>query len=249
MKLTDTHCHLYNEYYDDIDEVINNSENLDVDRFICCAVDLDTSKEVLTLCDKYSMIYGALGFHPEVTDRYVESDLEYIRNNITDKIIAIGEIGLDYYYTKENMDKQKDLFIKQLNIAVDVNKPVIIHSREATSDVLSILKTYPLKGIIHSFSGSYETAMEYIKLGYLIGISGVITFKNCNLKDVVEKLPLEHIVIETDAPYLTPVPNRGKQNIPGYSSYTAKFVADIKGVTYNELVEITNSNIKRIFDI
>ncbi len=250
MGLTDTHCHIYKEYYADIESLIKSSESLGVDRYINSAFNYESCTEVLDLVNKYSNMYGILGIHPEDVDNYKDRDLEFINDNLSnDKIVAVGEIGLDYYYTKENIDRQKELFIKQLDIAKSVNKPVVIHSREATMDVMNILKTYDLVGVIHSFSGSLETALEYVKMGYVLGISGVVTFKNCNLKDILVNVPIDNIIIETDAPYLTPVPHRGKQNIPGYAMDTARFVADVYGISVDKLVEITNKNIARIFDI
>jgi len=202
------------------------------------------------LLGKYSWMYGAIGIHPESADTYTEEDLKYVEEHINDpKVVAVGEIGLDYYWTKENKDKQKELFEYQLALAERVNKPVIIHSREATQDTIDILKKYKVTGVIHSFSGSYETACIYIKMGYLLGINGVITFKNCNLKDVVEKLDLGNIVLETDSPYLTPVPYRGKRNDPSHVWEIAEYIANLKGVSVEELSKETNGNIARFFDI
>jgi len=196
------------------------------------------------------MMYGALGIHPESADTYKEEDLEFVREHIhDDKIVAIGEIGLDYYWTKETRDKQIELFESQLKLALEVDKPVIIHSREATMDTIEILKKYNVRGVIHSFSGSYETACIYIKMGFLLGINGVITFKNCNLKDVIEKIDLSNIVLETDSPYLTPVPYRGQKNDSTHVEDIAKFICDIKGISMEELSLVTNNNVKRLFDI
>lgn len=250
MKIIDTHCHLYKEYFADINEVINKSKELGVVTYINNACDIGSSKEVLDSVKKYAEVYGTLGIHPEVVEDYTDDDINFIRNHINDeKIVAIGEIGLDYHYTKENKDKQKELFEKQLKIAEVVDKPVVVHSREATLDTIEVLKKYHVKGIIHAFNGSLETAQTYIKMGFLLGIGGVITFKNCNLKDVIEKIDPEYLVFETDAPYLAPVPFRGKENIPGYTYYTLKYVAELKGMDCEDLAEIANQNIKRIFDI
>ena len=211
---TDTHCHIYNEYYDNnIEQVYEKMKLANVDRIINNGCDSDSNNEVLELLGKYSWMYGAIGIHPESADSYTDEDLRFIEEHINDeRVVAIGEIGLDYYWTKDNKDKQKELFEYQLKLAESVNKPVIIHSREATQDTIDILKKYNVRGVIHSFSGSYETACIYIKIGFLLGINGVITFKNCNLKDVVSKLDLKDIILETDSPYLTPVPYRGKRN-------------------------------------
>ena len=248
---TDTHCHLYNEYYEEgIDSIYEKMEQSKINRVINNGCDAKSNKEVIELLGKYSWMYGAIGIHPESADTYTEEDLKYVEEHINDpKVVAIGEIGLDYYWTKENKNKQKELFECQLALAERVNKPVIIHSREATQDTIDILKKYKVTGVIHSFSGSYETACIYIKMGYLLGINGVITFKNCNLKDVVEKLDLGNIVLETDSPYLTPVPYRGKRNDPSHVWEIAEYIANLKGVSVEELSKETNGNIARCFDI
>lgn len=248
---TDTHCHLYNEYYEEgIDSIYEKMEQSKINRVVNNGCDAKSNKEVIELLGKYSWMYGAIGIHPESADTYTEEDLKYVEEHINDpKVVAVGEIGLDYYWTKETRDKQKELFEYQLALAERVNKPVIIHSREATQDTIDILKKYKVTGVIHSFSGSYETACIYIKMGYLLGINGVITFKNCNLKDVVEKLDLENIVLETDSPYLTPVPYRGKRNDPSHVWEIAEYIANLKGVSVEELSKETNGNISRCFDI
>lgn len=247
---TDTHCHIYKEYYKNLDEIINNAKNNKVNRMINNGCNSASNKEVLELLKKYDTMYGALGIHPESVETYQESDITFIKNNLeNDRIIAIGEIGLDYHYTKENKEEQKKLLEVQLSIAEKHNLPVIIHSREATEDTINILKKYNLKGVIHSFSGSYETAQIYIKMGYLLGINGVITFKNSKLKEVIKKIPLKNIILETDSPYLTPEPYRGKRNEPARILDIAKFICELKGVSLEELARITNDNIKRIFDI
>lgn len=248
---TDTHCHIYNEYYDNnVEQVYEKMKLANVDRIINNGCDSASNNEVLELLGKYSWMYGALGIHPESADSYTDEDLRFIEEHINDeRVVAIGEIGLDYYWTKDNKDKQKELFEYQLKLAESVNKPVIIHSREATQDTIEILKKYNVRGVIHSFSGSYETACIYIKMGFLLGINGVITFKNCNLKDVVSKLDLKDIILETDSPYLTPVPYRGKRNDSSHIFDIAKYICEIKGCSMEELSKETNGNINRCFDI
>ena len=247
---TDTHCHLYKEYYEDLDEILKNCQENKINRMINNGCDSKSKQEVLYLITKYPNMYGALGIHPESVDTYKEEDLTWLEKNIKNKkIIAIGEIGLDYHYTKENKEEQKSLFERQLSIAENENLPVIIHSREATEDTINILKKYKTKGVIHSFSGSKETAQIYIKMGYLLGINGVITFKNSKLKEVIKDIPLENIVLETDSPYLTPEPFRGKRNEPARILDIARFICDLKSISLEELSKITNANIKRIFDI
>lgn len=245
----DTHCHLYRSYYEDLDDVIEQIKESEIYRVINNGCDKNSNIEVLELVGKYDLMYGALGIHPESANEYTQEDLDYIEEHIKDKkIVAIGEIGLDYYWVKDNKDKQKELFEYQLKLAEKYNIPVIIHSREATQDTIDILKKYKVKGIIHSFSGSYEVAQIYIKMGFLLGINGVITFKNCNLKDVIEKIDVSNIVLETDSPYLTPVPNRGKRNDPTKVMNIAKFISDIKGITLEELSKEINGNLSKVFD-
>ena len=243
---TDTHCHIFEEYYDNIDEVISNANNSNINRMIVAADNYKSSLEVFKLVNKYNNIYGCVGLHPENVDEEFDYD---IFNNLDKKIIAIGEIGLDYYYTKDNKEKQIEIFEKQLSIAEKLNLPVVVHSREATQDTIDTLKKYRVKGVIHSFSGSLETAKIYIKMGFKLGINGVITFKNCNLKDVYKELSPENIVLETDSPYLAPVPYRGHRNEPAYVIEVATFVANLFYISLEKLAEITNENIKEIFDI
>lgn len=247
---TDTHCHIYKEYYEDIKKILENAKECQINRMINNGCDKKSNEEVLKLSTQYKNIYGALGIHPENVDTYKEEDLKEIENNLTNpKIIAIGEIGLDYHYTKENKNRQIELLEAQLQIAEKYNLPVIIHSREATEDTINTLKKYHVKGVIHSFSGSKETALIYIKMGYLLGINGVITFKNSKLKEVIKEIPLENIILETDSPYLTPEPFRGKRNEPKRILEIAKFICELKNISLEELSKITNENIKRIFDI
>lgn len=247
---TDTHCHIYKEYYENIDEVLKNAKKSNVNRMINNGCDKKSNEEVLELTQKYENIYGAIGIHPENVEEYTKEDLKHIEENIKNKkIIAIGEIGLDYHYTKENKESQKELLESQLKIAEHYHLPVIIHSREATEDTINTLKKYKVTGVIHSFSGSLETAKIYIKMGYLLGINGVITFKNSKLKEVIKEIPLDNIILETDSPYLTPEPFRGKRNEPARIHEIAKFICELKDISLDELARITNDNIKRIFDI
>lgn len=247
---TDTHCHIYKEYYQNIDEVILKAQQNHINRLINNGCDLKSNQEVLNLSNTYPEMYVALGIHPENVSTYQNEDLNFIKKELNHpKVIAIGEIGLDYHYTKDNKEQQIILFKNQLKIAQDYNLPVIVHSREATLDTINILKKYKVTGVIHSFSGSYETAQTYIKMGFLLGINGVITFKNSKLKEVIKKISLDHIILETDSPYLTPEPFRGQQNEPAKIIDIAKFICELKNIELEDLARITNNNIKRIFDI
>ena len=242
----DTHCHLSYEDYDNLDDIVNN-----IDIAITSGTNDDTNKEVLDVVNKYKNIYGTLGFHPEDIDKFNDNSLSIIESNLNnEKIVAIGEIGLDYYWVKDNKEEQKELLRKQMKIAEKYNMPVVIHSREAALDTYKILRDYKVKGTIHCFSYSYEMAEKFIKLGYKIGIGGVVTFKNSKkLQDIVEKISLEDILLETDSPYLSPEPLRGKKNVPYNTYYVAKKIAEIKNVSINEVLTITSNNAIELFDL
>ena len=243
----DTHAHLFSEYFDNLDEVINNSVENNIEYIINNGSNDKTNKEVLELIAN-PHIYGALGIHPESADNYTEEDLNFIEKNLDNpKILAIGEIGLDYHYTKDNKDKQIELFERQLKMAQKHNIPVIIHSREATQDTINILKKYHVTGTIHSFSGSIEVANIYINMGFMLGVNGVITFKNANLKDVIAQIDLSNILLETDCPFLTPHPYRGERNEPKYVNIIAKFISDLKNISLNELATITGENVEKTY--
>jgi TatD DNase family protein len=243
---TDTHCHILKEYYPNISTIINNAQAAGINRFIVGAYNQASSLEIFELINKYPSIYGTIGLHPE---NCLEEFDYAIFHNLPQKIVAIGEIGLDYHYENFNKEMQLKIFNQQLEIAEKLNLPVVIHSRDATLDTIETLKKYHLKGVIHSFSGSYETAQIYLKMGFKLGINGVITFKNSHLKDTIAKLQPQDIVLETDCPYLTPVPLRGTPNEPANIKYIASFVADIFNISTSNLAEITNDNIRQVFDI
>ncbi len=247
--IIDTHCHIYNEYYEDIKFLIKELEKENI-IVIVNGVNPSTNLEVLELVRKYNNVYGTLGFHPSevdiITDEYYLLLEEQLKAN---KIVGIGEIGLDYYWTKDNKEKQINMFKKQLELAKKYNYPVIIHNRDATEDVIDILSKYKLKGIIHAFSKSIEVANIFIKLGYKLGIGGVLTFKNSKLKEVIKELDLSNIVAETDSPYLTPEPNRGKRNSP---LYIKDIIIEISNIKNKDILETTNillDNTKSIFDL
>lgn len=245
--LIDTHAHILSEYYSDINEVINNALENGINLIINNGSDLNSNREVIA--NLSSNMYGAIGIHPENASNYEEKDLTYIIDNLSNpKIVAIGEIGLDYHYGKENRLEQIKLFETLLEIAEKNNLPVIVHSRDATEDTINCLKKFHLKGVIHSFSGSLEIAKIYLDMGFILGVGGVITFKNCNLKEVYKNLTLEDFVLETDSPYLTPHPYRGTLNEPKYIKNIGEFMANLYGITLEELAEQTKKNALRIFD-
>ena len=247
----DTHCHLSIEDYDDIDSVIEENRKAGIDKIIISGCTRNTIKESLAVASQYPDVFVTIGFHPSEADITSISDICFLEELLSHiKVVGIGEIGLDYHYGKENVDKQKELFRRQLKLAEKHHLPVVIHSRDATEDTISILKEYPMvKGDIHCFSGSAETAMIYKKMGYMIGIGGVVTFKNSNLFRAVEAIGLDSILLETDAPYLAPEPYRGHINSSKYIPYIAKRVAEILNVDDKTVGEITTENASRLFDL
>ena len=245
----DTHAHLYSEYYDNIDFVINDANNRGIKYIINAGIDANSNREVLELSSKYPNLYCVLGVHPEDVDTYYDADLQYIIDNLNNpKVVGIGEIGLDYYYTKENKEKQKEIFCKQLEVAEKYNLPVVVHSREATQDTIDCLKKYKVKGVIHAFSGSLETANIYIKMGFKLGVGGVVTFKNSKLKEVFKEVDISNIVFETDSPYLSPEPLRGRVNNPGNVDHIVKFISELKNVSIEELSKVSMDNVRYVFD-
>lgn len=245
----DTHCHVFSEYYDDIEKVISECKDNNVNRIIVNGCDIVSNKEVLELVNKYDIIYGAIGFHPTELDDFNDEYFSFLEENINNsKIVAVGEIGLDYHYDDTDREKQIMVFRKQLDIAQKYNKPIIVHSRDSIQDTYNILKEYNVSGSIHCFSGSKEMAREFIKIGFMIGIGGVCTYKNAkNIIDVIENIPLEYILLETDAPYLTPEPYRGNKNSSKYLPIIANKIAEIKNVSLSKVVEITGKNASRMF--
>lgn len=249
--LVDSHLHLVNCGYDNIDDVIFRAKKNNVNYFILGGTNKEENMMNIELVNNYDCIFLTLGYHPEVANDIDDEDLELLEEQILKnkkKVVAIGEIGLDYYYGKENMDKQKDLFIKQLRLAKKYNLPVVIHTRDAINDTYNILKEEGInKGVIHCYSSSYEMAVKFIDLGFYLGIGGVVTFKNSNLKDIVSKISLKNIILETDSPYLSP--DRGKKNEPCNILIIANYLSDLYGVLLDDLSDITTSNVFSLFDL
>lgn len=235
------------EYYESLDEIVKNMDGL----MIVSGVDDKSNLEVLDLISRYDNVYGTLGLHPENIDSLTKNSFDIIEQNLNNpKIVGIGEIGLDYYWVKDNKEDQKALFIKQLDLAKKYSKPIVVHSREAIKDTYDILKNYKLKGTIHCFNSSLEMAREFIKLGYKIGIGGVVTFKNAKkLCEIVENIDIKDILIETDSPYLTPEPFRGQRNEPKNVYFVALKIAELKGVALEEVIKETYKNAINEFDL
>lgn len=246
----DTHCHLSIEDYDNIDSVIKDNLEAGVKKIIVSACNKRTLNAALDLSSKYDCVYVTLGYHPEEASLVTNEDLEILKKLLkTCKVVGVGEIGLDYHYGKENIELQKQLFEKQLSIAEELKLPVVIHSRDAVSDTINILKKYKVIGVIHCFSGSFETASIYIKMGFKLGIGGVVTFKNSNLYTVVSRVGIDNIVLETDAPYLTPEPYRGKQNSSKYIPIIAEKIAQILNISVEDVASHTTRTASDLFDL
>ncbi|MGL4990895.1 MAG: TatD family hydrolase [Sarcina sp.] len=253
-KIFDSHAHYNSEQFDDDrDEVINKIQNNRVIGVMNCATDVQSAKDTINLCEKYDVFYGAVGVHPSDAFNIDEKIMEEIKEMAKhSKIKAIGEIGLDYYWEENpSREEQKEVFRKHMRLAKELNMPVIIHDRDSHADTLEILKEFPdVTGVVHCFSGSKEMAIECVKLGYYIGVTGVVTFKNAKkIIEVVDAIPLERLLVETDAPYMAPVPMRGKRNESDYIEYVIEKIAEIKNISSVEVSEKTIENTKKIFNI
>lgn len=246
----DTHCHLSKNDYTDIDEVIRENELAGVKKIIVSGCSEEGILEVLDLVEKYSDLYITIGYHPSEAGKVTDELLNKLKVQLQhDKVVGLGEIGLDYYYGRDDKEEQIVLFEKQLKIAEKLGLKVVIHSRDATEDTINILKKYNVRGVIHCFSGSVETAEVYVKMGYMLGIGGVVTFKNSKLYEVVKKVGLKNIVLETDAPYLAPTPFRGQKNSSKYIPIIAARIAEILDVTAEEVARTTSDNAKSMFNL
>ena len=246
----DTHCHLSKEDYDNIDEVVKNNREAGISKIIISGCTKDSIVESLEISNKYEDVYVTIGFHPSEADIVTEDDLVFLEKCLSSsKVVGIGEIGLDYHYGKENAMKQIELFEKQLKLAEKYQLPIVVHSRDATENTISILKKYSLKGDIHCFSGSLETAKIYISMGYYLGIGGVVTFKNSKLSSVVKEIGLDHILLETDSPYLSPVPVRGTKNSSKNIPYIADVLAKTFQVSPSLVAKVTTDNVFNLFDL
>lgn len=249
----ESHAHYDSEQFDDDRyEVIESLKDSGVDYVINVGADMKSSLTSIELSRKYDFIYAAVGVHPHDAENVKDEDYETLSSYLKeDKVVALGEIGLDYYYDFSPRDIQRQVFKNQLNICENVTKPVIIHSREAAQECFDMIKDSKVrKGVIHAFSGSTEMAKEYIKMGFYIGVGGIVTFKNARkLVEVVENIPLEHILIETDSPYLSPVPVRGTRNNSQNLKYITEKIAQIKQISPEKVAEITRKNALALFDI
>jgi len=253
--LFDTHAHLNaDDFRDDLEEVIERANNVGVSDIIVVGFDHPTIERTMELVEKYDHIYGCIGWHPLDAIDCTEEELQWIEQLCKHpKIVAYGEIGLDYHWDKSPKDIQQKLFRKQIRLAKKLRLPIAIHTRDAMEDTMTILKeehAEEVGGIMHCFSGSVETAKECIKMNFYISLGGPVTFKNAKRpKAVAKEVPLDRILIETDCPYLTPHPYRGTRNEPAYVKLVAEQIADLKGISYEELAEATTKNAKFVFGI
>ena len=248
-SIIDTHAHYVSEQYENLhNEIFSQFEAFGVKAVINCGCNIENSKKTIELAKKYDCCYAAVGFHPEdITDEGI--DLVALEELLkAEKVLAIGEIGLDYYWNKENKAVQINAFIAQIELAKKYDLPVIVHDRDAHADTLKILKRYKPKGVVHCFSGSVEMAREIIKLGMYIGIGGVVTFKNGRkLSEVVADTPMDKILLETDGPYLAPEPFRGRLNNSFLIPFIAEKISEIKKFPLNEIYRITKENAISLF--
>ena len=249
----DTHCHL-DKLDSTAEEAVNEAKDAGVKRMLTISVDEPSLDFVSKAVRQFPEVYGSVGFHPHDASALSESLLNKIRQLAQgdEKLIAIGEIGLDYHYLYSPVEVQQQVFRQQLMLAEELNLPVVMHSREAEADTLNILKEIPVKsvGVAHSFTSSFEMARKLVEMGWYLGINGIVTFKNAeDLREVVRWLPLEKMLLETDSPFLAPIPFRGKPNKPAHIPVIAAFIAELRDISLQELAEQTNENAQRLFKL
>ncbi|MFP7313603.1 TatD family hydrolase [Bacillus sp. FSL P4-0322] len=253
--LFDTHAHLNAEQYnEDLEQVIERAKSEKVEKIVVVGFDRPTITRAMELIEEYDFIYAAIGWHPVDAIDMTDEDLAWIKDlSQHEKVVAIGEMGLDYYWDKSPKDVQKEVFRRQIALAKEVKLPIVIHNRDATEDVVTILKeegAAEVGGIMHCFTGSLETAKACMEMNFYISFGGPVTFKNAKKpKEVVKEIPSEKLLIETDCPYLTPVPFRGKRNEPSYVKYIAEQIAELREISFEELAELTTKNAKKVFRI
>lgn len=251
--LFDSHAHLDDRKYDlDRDETIAALQESGISYFVNIGADMESSENSVELAEKYDFIYAAVGVHPYDAETVDENLIEKLKGMAENKkVVAIGESGLDYHYEDVDFEVQKNAFIKHIKLANELDLPVIVHNRDSHQDMMDILKEHkPKNAIIHCYSGSAEMAKELVKMGYYISFSGTITFKNAKkVQEAATVVPLDKLLVETDSPYLCPEPERGQRNDPSKVRYTVEKLAEIKGITYEEMAKITSDNAKRVYNI
>ena len=251
-NIFDSHAHYTDKAFnDDRENMLGSLKESGICGVINCGADLLSSEKSVALSEKYDYIYCACGVHPEEVDGLPDNYIDILRNMAQNKkCVAIGEIGLDYYWRQDNKELQKKVFEEQILLAKELALPIIVHDREAHEDTLAILKKHKPKGVLHCFSGSVETAKEILKLGMYIGLGGAVTFKNAKKPvEVAEMLPLDRLLLETDCPYMAPVPMRGKRNYSAYIEYVAEKIGEIKGIDPQTVTDQATENTKVLFGI
>ena len=255
MNLFDSHCHLENGRFEsDLPEVMARMEDAGVRRCILAGSDMETSEQIVKMTQQYANVYGVVGIHPHDAKTWTDDCAQQIADwTKEERIVGVGEIGLDYYYDHSPRDVQQEVFVKQLLLARQLDLPAVFHVRDAHGDVLSILRAHRNElpaGVVHCYSGSVESAREYLDMGFYISFAGPITFKNANtLLDAAAYVPADRILVETDSPYLAPVPMRGRRNEPTFVQYVAQKVAELRGVTAEEMAQTAFENTCRLFRI
>lgn len=253
--MIETHCHLDYLKQAPLDEIIQRSLSVGIEKIITISVDPENLDVAFNLAQDNPNIYCSQGIHPHDAVKATDADLEKISTRMKDKkVIAVGEIGLDFYYNHSPKDVQIDIFKKQIEIAIAQNMPVIIHSRDADAEMIEVLAQYQArmnkKGVVHSFSSGLELAQKAIGWGFYLGFNGMVTFKSAdNVRAAVELCPIEQLLLETDAPFLTPIPHRGKENAPFYLPFIAHKISEIKNLNNDDLIKITTANAKKLFDL
>ncbi len=250
--IIDTHCHLYAKEFDNNrNEILQRAVQEGIHKFYLPAIDSTTHTAMLDLENKNSKCIAMMGLHPCSVNVNYKDELQQVEEWFAKRnFVAVGEIGLDFYWDKTFVKEQTESFKMQIELAIKKNIPIVIHTRNAMQETINVVKEYSkqnVRGIFHCFSGSYESAKEIIKAGFYLGIGGVVTYKNAGLAEVLQKIDLKHVVLETDSPYLTPVPFRGKQNEPSYLKYIIEKVAEIKNVSIEKVAEVTTKNAAQIF--
>ena len=248
--IIDTHCHIYNSEMENAEEIIKEAAKNDI-HMILNGTDPISNKEILDLSSRYDNVYAALGYFYSFADEITDDDISLLDKQLkNDKVIAVGEIGIDYYHTKDNKDKQKELFEKMLNLAQKHGLPAIVHSRKSMQDTYDILKKHNVVGSMHCYQGSAEMAQEFIKLGFYIGIGGPITHtNNKKVRKMLRKIDVNHMIIETDSPYLTPQEKSGEKNTPLNLKYIVRKIAEELDMQEDKVIEITTENAKKLFKI
>ncbi len=256
MQLVDSHCHLdridLGKEKIDFPQLIQNATDAQVKHFLCVAISMDQFPEMFAKAESYEQVSFSCGVHPLHVGEDEQFELEQLKQLAShDRVVAIGETGLDYYYSKDSVQMQQDYFAHHIDVANELDKPLIVHTRDARKDTIDILKANnadKCSGVLHCFTENWEMAKAAMDINFYISISGIVTFKNAvELQDVVRKIPMERLLIETDSPYLAPVPKRGKQNQPAYVKHVAEFIAELKGLSVEEVAETTTNNFKSLF--